>query len=259
MELAILSTMETVAHCRLLGSEHRVTFRARTWGLVPGEIIVVKPGKQWTYGRTAYVSGEIESTRLDVAALELAPLRLKDRGLWEPAGHGWGESDEPLDDLARAMIAWGPRREYEMEQVLPGTKPGGYSDPICDSNDLKAAGDYVGARSMLMELCRADLRCLDAHNHLGNLLLDRLPAEAIRHYEVGVRIAELSLGERFDGLLPWGMIDNRPFLRCLRGFGLCKRRLGKLDEAARVFDRLLWFNPSDNQGVRFMNGSGSDD
>jgi hypothetical protein len=59
----------------------------------------------------------------------------------------------------------------------------------------------------------------------------------------------LSLGEGFDGVLPWGWIDNRPFLRCMRGFGLCLWRLKRFEEA---FDRMLWLNPSDNQGVRFL-------
>ena len=80
----------------------------------------------------------------------------------------------------------------------------------------------------------------------------RWPKDAIRHYEVGVRIGELSLGEGFDGLLPWGWIDNRPFLRCMHGFGLCLWRLGRFQEADRIFDRMLWLNPSDNQGVRFL-------
>lgn len=105
-----------------------------------------------------------------------------------------------------------------------------------------------------MGLCRADLRCLDAHAHLGNLEFERRPANAIRHYEVGVRIGELSLGAVFDGLLPWGWIDNRPFLRCLQGYGLCLWRLGKFKQAADVFKRMLWLNPSDNQGVRFVIG-----
>jgi hypothetical protein len=103
-----------------------------------------------------------------------------------------------------------------------------------------------------MQLCEADLRCLDAHAHLGIFLFDARPAAAIRHYEVGVRIGELSLGESFDGLLPWGWIDNRPFLRCMQGFGLCLWRLRRFDEAGRVFQRMLWLNPNDNQGIRFM-------
>jgi hypothetical protein len=103
-----------------------------------------------------------------------------------------------------------------------------------------------------MELCQADLRCLDAHSHLGNLVFDHHPQDAIRHYEVGLRIGELSLGNDFNGLLPWGLIDNRPFLRCMHGYGLCLWRLGHFDEAERMFQQMLWLNPSDNQGARFL-------
>jgi hypothetical protein len=48
----------------------------------------------------------------------------------------------------------------------------------------------------------ADFRCLDVHAPLGNLGFDRRPEDAIRRYEVGFRIGELSLGKSFDGLLP---------------------------------------------------------
>lgn len=140
-----------------------------------------------------------------------------------------------------------------MEQVLPGLDvEGPDSDPIGQSNDLKDSGDLDGAYKILMDLCQADLRCLDAHSHLGNFVFDHRPKDAIRHYEVGFRIGELSLGESFDGVLPWGWIDNRPFLRCTHGYGLCLWRLGRFEEAARVFDRMLWLNPSDNHGVRFV-------
>jgi len=48
-----------------------------------------------------------------------------------------------------------------------------------------------------MDLCQSDLRCLDAHSHLGNFVFDHWPQNAIRHYEVGLRIGELSLGGDF--------------------------------------------------------------
>ncbi len=38
----------------------------------------------------------------------------------------------------------------------------------------------------------------------------------------------------------------------MHSYGLCLWRLGRFDEAERVFDRVLWLNPSDNQGVRFL-------
>ena len=97
----------------------------------------------------------------------------------------------------------------------------------------------------------ADLRCLDAHAHLGNLAFDRSPKTALRHYDIGRQIGELSLGPDFNGVLPWGLIDNRPYLRCVHGYGLCLWRLERFDEACVVFTRMLWLNPSDNQGARF--------
>jgi tetratricopeptide (TPR) repeat protein len=38
----------------------------------------------------------------------------------------------------------------------------------------------------------------------------------------------------------------------MHGYGLCLWRLGRFSEAERVFERMLWLNPSDNQGVRFL-------
>lgn len=254
IELVVLSVKQKAARCRLLGGDGTITFRAgRLWDLVPGEIAVVKPGKQWTYGGNPYLSGAIESTRLDAAALGLVPLRLEEVGIWNPAEHYWGEEGEPVEAWAKPIIARGPRPEFEMEQVLPGADPEDpFSDPIGESNDRKDSGDSEGAYKLLMDLCQADLRCLDAHSHLGNFVFDHRPKDAIRHYEAGFRIGELSLGADFDGVLPWGWIDNRPFLRCMHGFGLCLWRLGRFEEAGRIFDRMLWLNPSDNQGVRFL-------
>jgi tetratricopeptide (TPR) repeat protein len=103
-----------------------------------------------------------------------------------------------------------------------------------------------------MGLCQTDLRCLDAHSHLGNFVFDHHPQDAIRHYEIGLRIGELSLGDGFAGVLPWGLIDNRPFLRCMHGYGLSLWRLGRFDEAKHIFEKMLWLNPSDNQGGRFL-------
>ena len=71
--------------------------------------------------------------------------------------------------------------------------------------------------------------CLDAHAHLGNLSFDTRPKHAMRHYEVGVSIGELSLPADFNGVLPWRMTDNRPFLRCLYAYGLCLWRLNHFE------------------------------
>lgn len=122
---------------------------------------------------------------------------------------------------------------------------------VLEASDLHAAGDSATAHEILAALLAAELRCLDAHAHLGNWASAR-PHRAIRHYEAGLRIGELSFGDDFDGLLPWGFIDNRPFLRCLHGYALCLQQLDRTAEAIGAFERMLWLNPTDNQGARFL-------
>jgi hypothetical protein len=230
-------------------SEHR----AASLDLVPGEIATVRPNSRSTKTGDLYLSGKIDSVRIDAAALGLVPLRLEDRGIWNPRDHFWGDNGEPIAAWAKPIIAHGRRAQFEMEQVLPEAESDDpLSDPIIESNDRKEAGDRAGAYRILTDLCLKDLRCLDAHSHLGNLAFDRRLAVAVRHYEVGFRIGELSLGEAFNVLLPWGCIDNRPFLRCMIGFGICLWRLRRFKEARNIFERMLGLNPSDNQGVRFL-------
>ena len=219
---------------------------------MPGEIVKVSPQRKWRYGSHPYLAGEIKTSRTDVPALGLNPLKLIEMGMWDPKEHYWGEPDEPIEPWAKPIIKRGPRPEYEMEQVLPGEDPDNPdTDPILQAVEMKETGNLRKARRMLMDVLAADLRCLDAHAHLGNFAFPRDPDTAVRHYDTGVKIGELSLGKDFNGLLPWGCTDNRPFLRCLHGYGLCLWRFGRMRDAEKVFTRMLWLNPTDNPGARF--------
>lgn len=251
VELIVLARKSNALRCRLAGSAREVTLRTAVRDEVQGAIITVKPARQWTHARHPYLSGQVSAIRVDAAALGLVPLALRDEGEWDPAQEYWGEDGDPIDDWAKPIIARGLRPMYELEQVLPGADPHGDSDPIIDASELRAAGDVGAAIDLVESLLAKDLRCLDAHAHLGNFVFDHLPRQALRHYEVGAAIGALSLPDGFDGVLAWGLVDNRPYLRCLHGLGLCMWRLGRPREAAGVFNRMLWLNPGDHQGVRF--------
>lgn len=252
IELVVLASKTNALRCRLLGSTREVTLRTAVGDEIPGAIIKVTPKKQWTHARHPYISGDVAEERVDVAALGLVPLALRDEGEWDPEHEYWGAEGEPVDEWAKPIIARGKRPMFEMEQVLPSFDPEDFdSDPIVEASELETAGDWAAAREILMKLLAQDLRCLDAHAHLGNFAFDHEPAEALRHYEMGLSIGTLSLGAGFDGVLPWGLIDNRPFLRCLNGVGICAWRLGSFKVARAAFTKMLWLNPSDNQGARF--------
>lgn len=251
-ELVVLACKSSALRCRLLGTARELTLRTAVRDEVPGDILTVVPSKQWAHARHSYLAGSVLSGRRDVEALGLTPLVLHDQGAWDPDEQYWGEEGEPLEEWAKAIIAHGRRSMFELEQVIPGADPEDFdSDPIVESGELNAAGDRAGARELLMKLLAQDLRCLDAHAHLGNFEFEHRPAQALRHYEVGMSIGAYALGPKFQGVLPWGLIDNRPFLRCMDGVGLCVWRLGKMREAAAVFRKMLWLNPGDNQGPRF--------
>jgi len=254
LDLVVLATKSTGANCRLLGRDGVLTFRtSQRLDVVPGHILTVKPARVWAHNGHTYLSGEPVAVRFEFAALGLVPLALDDWGPWDPMAEYWGEECGPRANWAKAIRARGPRPSFELEACVPGCDPEDWdSDPIHDAIDLWNSCQPAQALRLLEAACQADLRCLDAHAHLGSFRFDHRPDKALLHYEAGVRIGQLSLGPDFDGVLPWGCLDNRPFLRCMHGYGLCLWRLGRFREAKGIFERMLWLNPSDNQGVRFV-------
>ncbi len=253
VEAIVLSVKTNAARCRLVAGDATFTLRcADVYDLVPGELATLRLAKVWRHAGHPYASGEIARCRLSADRLGLVPLQLSRHGDWDPAEEDWGE-EEAISEWARAIVARGPRPAFELEQMLPGVDPDNWeTDPILEAVELREAGDGQGARTRLMELLDRDLRCLDAHAHLGNQEFDLMPDKALRHYEAGVRIGELSFPPDFDGVLPWALVANRPFLRCLHGYGLTLWRLGRGDDAAGVFERVLRLDPSDAQGVRSL-------
>jgi len=65
-------------------------------------------------------------------------------------------------------------RRWRWWGALPDAKEQDIDDnPTCDAAELAEAGDVEGARELLMDVLLRDLRCIDAHAHLGNLEFDR--------------------------------------------------------------------------------------
>jgi hypothetical protein len=207
----------------------------RWWGAEPLPTSAPEPDPPgWVY---ATLAATVELER---------PLALVSHGDWDPADEYWGEPGDPLDPLWTEIIAAGPRSLHEMEQVIPGEDPEGWdSDPIVDAADLHRAGYSRQAAHLLQGLLDQDRRCIDAWVHLGNIALDNQgPKAALAYYETGVAIAEQSLPEAFTGVLSRGLVDNRPFLRCLHGLGLCAWRQRRWADAETIFTSLVWLDPT---------------
>jgi hypothetical protein len=82
-----------------------------------------------------------------------------------------------------------------------------------------------------------------------------------QHREAGALealIEEITVDAAGDDGNLWAFrqgLEQQIPVQCVHGYGLCCWRLGRFEEAEGTFARVLWLNPSDNQGARFLLGA----
>lgn len=116
------------------------------------------------------------------------------------------------------------------------------------------AGHRREALSYFRRAVKIDPLHADAHNHLGIASLDaRRLKDAEQHFRAAVDGGERRI-ERDGKLVPWPILDNRPYLRALGNLALALVEQRKWPEALAIHQRMLELNPNDNQGVRYLIG-----
>ena len=121
-----------------------------------------------------------------------------------------------------------------------------------EAGSISEAG-YVRA---LEDLVARHPRFIDGHAHLGNALYGQgRTGRALKCYERGYALGTELLPAGFEAFIEWKYLENRPFLRAAHGLFLCRLRLRRRQEALAVMEKMLAWNPDDNQGIRFMIGS----
>jgi tetratricopeptide (TPR) repeat protein len=131
--------------------------------------------------------------------------------------------------------------------------------PVRKAQELMYDAWDTPQREERIKLARKALKispdCADAYVLLAEEEADTLE-KSRRLYQEGVEAGKRALGEAFlndpenIGYF-WGILDTRPFMRALHGYGICLAQNGGDDLALDCFRELLRLNPNDNQGVRF--------
>lgn len=128
-------------------------------------------------------------------------------------------------------------------------------------DELAVAIDWMHAspriaRRMFRSLIHRYPEHVDAHHHLALAYFrDGKPKKAAKAWESGMEFALKLFPPNFSlsrDQLPWGFIENRPFLRLYHSYGLSLMRMRKTEQALEVFENILSLNPHDNQGARAL-------
>ena len=153
----------------------------------------------------------------------------------------------PLPDR-RAM-------EGVLAQLLPGTR---------EASDIERAQEVMyeawGARTAKQRIRLAykalaiSPLCADAYVLLAEQEADTLE-DVLTHYALGVVAGEAALGEEIfeeDAGYFWGILETRPYMRARLGLAQALWASGEREEAAANLADMLYLNPNDNQGVRYV-------
>ena len=75
---------------------------------------------------------------------------------------------------------------------------------------------------------------------------------ALSYYEKSIYFGRISIGSRsVNGIVSWGIIKNRAYLRSIHGKILTLEKLGRFTEEIAEIEKLLALNPADNLGIRY--------
>ncbi|RYY94817.1 MAG: tetratricopeptide repeat protein [Chitinophagaceae bacterium] len=137
---------------------------------------------------------------------------------------------------------------------------GGLQQPADAANELVYEAleleDDEEAFTLVQSALLLDPGCILAYEYLAECEI--MPTLSIPHYAWGVQLGRRLFGGKYlkenKGQF-WGLVETRPFMRCLYGYGRNCYYLGRREESISCYQELIELNPTDNQGVRYELGA----
>jgi tetratricopeptide (TPR) repeat protein len=129
----------------------------------------------------------------------------------------------------------------------------GKEDYVYGGLELLDEGYIDEALKHFKKALAIDERYIDAYDGIGNAyFLEENYEKAKEYYQKAYTLTKERFKEGWPSTLEWGILENRPYLRAICGFGLCFWKNNNFEEAKRYFALLLKLNPKDDQGARFI-------
>ncbi|EFW6952602.1 tetratricopeptide repeat protein [Shigella flexneri] len=142
--------------------------------------------------------------------------------------------------------------------VFPDTWFGpllGEFEEVLDAYDADEISEtsYI---NKLRRLAQWEPDFIDIHAHLAYAFLEQnAPRKALNAALKGLAAGNRIIPESFCGEIIWMHPENRPYLRALYAAILANVHLQRHQGAVMLTDKILAYNPEDNQGARWLLGS----
>ena len=128
-------------------------------------------------------------------------------------------------------------------------------DAYYNGSEIYECGNYEKAINKFRYILKKDSSFFPALNDIGWYFIEKHNlSKAIGYYGKAYKISNEKIPNNFKGKIIWGHIENRHYLRTLHGFGLANIYSLRYKEGLHLFERILGYNPNDNQGVRYLLG-----
>lgn len=131
-------------------------------------------------------------------------------------------------------------------------------DPIEEAQELAfKAMEAENPGEMIiftLEALVLDPNCIDALMQAAQIS-STTDEDLINRIKLIISRAEKNMGEEFINENKghfWGVIETRPYMRALGFLAEMQLELDQTEEAIQVYEKMLDFNPHDNQGIRYI-------
>ncbi|MDZ7719699.1 MAG: tetratricopeptide repeat protein [Balneolaceae bacterium] len=128
-------------------------------------------------------------------------------------------------------------------------------DLILEAEEMYFEMEFGKAKQILEKIIKQNPSYIDSYFILADIARqeNRIGEdEAILNR--GIEYYKSGIPSDFDGEIPWGFNDNRPFLRLLHELVLTLDRNDNHEKAINNAELILKYNPNDNQGIRYLIG-----
>lgn len=149
---------------------------------------------------------------------------------------------------------------YDNEETTDGVFEWGKArneifDLYYEASELFYAGEIERAQNALHTIIGRDSHFVDAYNLLATIEIGNGEIEkGIHLQERALKIGEQIIPDSFDGNIRWGFTENRPYLRAMHAVAMNHALDNQFKQSIGLLERLLAYNPGDNQGIRYLIG-----